>query len=151
MGFNDTIDTFVTMLEANTALSAWSTAQFSKAVSVKRMFKYRTELGMDELPIVMVVYPAKDPGSWTYGERIVKYTLRLYFLFMQEDRETAQTQVTDFEELIEAAFLQYIDGTLTKPTGVERIEPGAAATDEGIYHPVYAGVKDIVVEEGQTL
>jgi hypothetical protein len=137
MSFNDTLNKLKTALQSNSALSAFCTAKWSKALTVERMYKHRVEISLDELPIILITRPHKKSGSTEED-----HTVRLYFGFQQEDRTLAQSEAIEFEELIENAVIA--DRELDKTALL--VEPKDTITDEGYLHPTYFGVKDLEIE-----
>jgi hypothetical protein len=58
--FNTALDNLVTVLRDYPALVAFSQAKWGKDLTVKRLYKKRTEIGASELPIILVVRPTVD-------------------------------------------------------------------------------------------
>jgi hypothetical protein len=150
LSFNDTLDDLKSTLEGNTGLAAFCTAQFGKNHTVKRVFKKRTEISIDELPIVLITRPDVTPEKWRPTEREYTHNALVYCGFYCEDREAAQDILVEFEELMEAAILTYKNPSML-PEGITDIDPKAALNDEGYYHPVYFFVKAVEIQETRQL
>ena len=141
--FVDVVDVIVSKLLSGNAAS-FALAKWGKALAVNKMFKHRTEIGLSELPLIMITRPEVVPDNWTLGEREYKHLLRFYFGFHQPDKSLAQDEIIQFEEAIEDDFLSYKEsGSL--PAGVWDIDSKAAINDEGYFHPVYFAVKDVEI------
>jgi hypothetical protein len=150
MSFNDTLDDLKTKLEENAGILSFCNTQFGKNITVKRVFKHRTEVSLDELPIIMITRPDITPGGWRPSERDYVHIARLYCGFHMDDREKAQEILVEFEELIETAILQYKNPN-SLPEGIDDIDPHGAINDEGYFHPVYFFVKDVEIIETRQL
>jgi hypothetical protein len=146
MSFTDVIDDLKTKLETNAALMAFCMEQWGNSLTVRKVYKKRIAVSLDELPLIMITAPRVDPREWTIGEIEREHRVRLYCGFHQEDLSLAQDQLVEFEELIEDVVLEYKQsGGGDLPAGILDIDPGPAENDEGSYHPVYFLVKDVQI------
>lgn len=139
--FADVVDLIVAALKANAELSAFCTANFRKALTVRKGIKRREEVREDELPIVMVTV-AGQQTSYGAGRLLFReYAVRFFCGFKQDDRAKAPDQVLKFEELIEQSVLTdtALNGDASSST------PGDSVYDEGFFHPVYFQVKEFKV------
>jgi hypothetical protein len=150
MSFNTTLDDLKTNMEGNAALLSYCNTQFGKNHTVKRVFKRRTEVSLDELPIIMITRPEVTPGRWRPTERDYTHTVRLYCGFQCDDRELAQELLIGFEEALDAAILVFKDPNKLL-TGITDVDPQDAVNDEGYFHPVYFFVKDVEIIETRQL
>jgi hypothetical protein len=150
LSFNTTLDDLTTALEGNAALLTYCNTRFGKAHVVKRMFKQRTEIGLEELPIILMTRPMIKPAPWRPAERDYTHTIMLYCGFYCEDREAAQGILVEFDEVIDAAVLEY-KAPNELPAGITDIDPQDTVNDEGIYHPVYFFVKAVEISETRQL
>ena len=150
MSFNITLDNLKTTLEGDAAILSYCSTQFGKTHTVKRVFKKRTEISVDELPIMLITRPDVTPEKWRPTEREYTHNALVYCGFYCEDREAAQKILVEFEELMETAILTYKNPSML-PEGITDIDPKAALNDEGYYHPAYFFVKTIEIQETRQL
>jgi hypothetical protein len=150
LSFNDTLDDLKTTLEGNAALLTYCNTQFGKNHTVKRVFKRRTEIALDELPIMLITRPNVMPGKWRPGERDYTHSVLIYCGFQCDDREEAQKILIEFDEVVDAAILTHKNPN-ELPAGVTDIDPRATINDEGYYHPIYFFVKQIEINETRQL
>lgn len=139
--FTDVVDLIVSALKNNADLASFCTTNFKEALIVRKGIKRREEIGVHELPIVMVTVSGQQT-SYGAGRLLYReYTVRFFCGFRQEDRTKAPDQVLKFEELIEQAVLTdaALNGDASSST------PGDSAYDEGFFHPVYFQVKEFKV------
>jgi hypothetical protein len=141
MAFSDVMANLVSTLQTDPELTAFCLASFRKPLTVKRGYKKRHEIGLDELPIIRITHPQDSPDI-TSGNNIVMHTVRLYCGFGQDDCELAVDQSTGFDELIRAALLKDRRRGRTAQTTI----PGAAVNDEGSLHPSYFTIMDLQIE-----
>jgi hypothetical protein len=150
LGFNDTLNDLKTTLEGNAALLSFCNSRFTKNHTVKRVFKKRTEIALDELPIILITRPTVKPGEWRPSERDYTHTVPLYCGFQCDDRELGQELLIEFEEILDAAVLVYKEPNRL-PQGITDIDPRDTINDEGYFHPVYFFVKDVEISETRQL
>jgi len=136
--FNDALDAIKTTLEGDTALQSFCTSNFSAPLIVKRVFKRRTEISA--FPVILITRPEVKKMS-LIGARDGIHTVRLYCGFHQPDKEKAQDNIIEFEELIDDALLAPEPAALY----AMNIKPTASVNDEGMYHPHYFIVMDVEV------
>jgi len=150
MSFVDTLKDMTTTLGADTGLLAFCNAAFTKAHTVKRVYKPRVEIELADLPLIMITRPVLKAGVWRPTERDYTHTIRLYCGFQCDDRELAQELLIEFEEVLDAAILVYKDPNKLL-AGITDIDPQDAVNDEGYFHPVYFFVKDVEISETRQL
>jgi len=136
-----------TLLE-DADLTAFCHANFGKKLTIKRSFRDREEIGMDECPIILITRPSVERESGLNRRSRGIHSARLYFGFYQPDtsgdsREAGTDTAVEFEELIEAALSA--DTTLNGT--VSAIIPGSSVNDEGTLHPIYFGVMDVALQK----
>ena len=77
--FIATIDLLKTTLSADVALSSFCSAKWNKTLSIKDMFKIRTEINQNDLPIILITNPSKDKslpvlgGSLKQAVQVVRF------------------------------------------------------------------------------
>ena len=140
--FKDVMTGLKTTLESNAALQAYAQAKWSKNIQIMIVFKPDTEVGLDELPLIMMTRPEVKKSSLIGGSREGEHIVRLYFLFREEDRLQAQEILIEMDEKI--------DDALTAPYpwdigGALDIKPGDSLNNEGNFHPAYALVMDVSI------
>lgn len=136
------INNLVTTLDGDSALSAFCTAKWGKALKVLKIFKRRTEISANDLPIILVTRPDENK-EFLIGARDVDHNVRLYAGFQQDDRENALEEMIEFEEKIDDALL--VDHT--RGGNAINTHPRASVNDEGEYHPVYFMVMDVAIKQ----
>lgn len=130
------------------ALSAFCSSRFRKTLTIKRGYRDREEIGMDECPVIIVTRPTVERENGLNRRSRGIHSLRLYFGFYQpgtdaEVRETAAIIAVEFEELIEAALV--VD--TTRGGTASATIPGSSVNDEGALHPIYFGVMDVTLQK----
>ena len=146
--FNDALDRLVTLALADATLQAFSQAKWGKALTIERIFKSRVMFSnnVSTLPFIMLTRPSIEEEYRLSGGRENTHMVRLYGLFLQPDRLKAQEEVIEFEEKLDDFLVSNyrIKGAGGNPL-VQNVYPLRAANDEGLYHPVYAIVKDVEI------
>ena len=102
--FTDVIDNIKTVLEADTALQAFCQAKWGRALNTVSAYRKRMEIGMDELPLILVT----RPQTRNKNRHLIKdadHTVLLYCGFNQPDRDLVLAEQIRFIELIEDALL----------------------------------------------
>lgn len=150
MTFNDTLDSLKETFEASVPLDVFSKTRWGQSLTVKRVFRNRTEIAGSELPIILITAPQKIPGRFMNDLMESQHGVLLYCGFHQPDREKAQEELVQFEEIVEDTILTYRK-TKRFPTGVEDIRPGEAANDEGRRPPIYFFVKHVEIDFTRTI
>ena len=145
MSFSLVTANLVSTLQNDPDLTAFCLAAFKKTLSVKRGYKKRHEIGLDELPLIRITHPQDNPDI-TFGNNINMHTVRLYCGFNQDNCELAVDQSTDFTDLIRAALLKDRRRGKTAQTTI----PGKAVNDEGSLHPSYFTIMDCQIETRST-
>lgn len=139
--FDDAMLKIKSVLETDAALSSFCASTWGKEITVKRVFRRRTEIGLEQLPVILMTHP-EVVKSYRVGARDGVHTIRLYCGFREEDREKAQAHFIRLEELIDDALLAPEPDTL----GVFYVDPSDSVNDEGALHPVYFMLMDMKVQ-----
>lgn len=142
--FKDVINYLIDhRLKTDVALADFCTTTFGNPLAVVKKYKKRMEITMDRMPIIMVTRPTvsskQENNAPAYDRR---HSVLLYCLFVQPDHDLGFDQLIEFEELIDQAVLSE-DRTLNNL--VDHIDPGESSNDEGMFHPVYAMVKEYII------
>lgn len=128
-------------LEAHAGLINFCASNFNKALTVGKVFKQRTEVQIDEFPLVMITRPQRQyefGGAVSHKKNIVY----LYAGFRTEDKGKALDLSIEFEDLLEEAVGTRAAGDV--PMDVSATD---SANDEGMFHPVYFLVKHVVIKD----
>jgi hypothetical protein len=128
-------------LEAYAPLRTFCTTNFNKELTVKKVFKHRTEIQLNEFPLVLITRPQRQ---YEFAGEVArkKNIVYLYAGFRQEDREKALENSIEFEDLLEEAVNTRATGDV--PMAVSATD---SANDEGMFHPVYFLVKHVVIKD----
>jgi hypothetical protein len=135
------INALKTRLEAHEGLRNFYLSKFSKEVTVRKVFKRKTEIRLDDFPIIMITRPRKNylfAGEVWKKENVVL----LYAGYRQEDMETALDNFIELEDLLEEAVNTRATGDVPMV-----VVPGDSENDEGMFHPVYFMVKQITIKD----
>ena len=91
----------VTTLQTDTILAAFIDGTFARALTIKKGYRRRDEIGLDELPIIRVTRPRRvtQKNAIRMGQEHYT-TVRLYAGFFSEDVEAAADLAAEFEELL---------------------------------------------------
>jgi hypothetical protein len=125
MSFVNTLTNVVTTLTNDTDLQAYALTTWGKNVTVKKGFRQRLEIGLDELPLIRVTRPEDTPDTRS-GNIIIMHKVRLYAGIYQPDKDAAVDQIITFGELIRAALRKDRRRGGTAQTTI----PGAIVNDE---------------------
>lgn len=139
--FTTVIDNLATVLTNNSALQAFCQAKWGKSVTVAKAFRQRTEIGLSDLPIILITRPAVEKPYETIGAKEGRHTVRLYCGFYQDKKNNALQEGVEYEEKIEDTVLT--NSTLAG-TAVY-VKPKNSVNDEGEFHPVYFTVMDVEI------
>jgi len=134
------------VLENAAQLQAYAQSKWSKNIEVLTIFKPRTEISLDDLPVILITRPIVEVEQENNIAYERKNTVKLYIGFKEEDRLLAQAEIIEIEELIEKALVQ--DPTLAGM--VDHISPGNSVNDEGYNHPSYFIVKEFLILKEDT-
>lgn len=130
----------VTTLQTDTILAAFIDGTFARALTIKKGYRRRDEIGLDELPIIRVTRPRRvtQKNAIRMGQEHYT-TVRLYAGFFSEDVEAAADLAAEFEELLLEIFLDHeaILGTVDEFTAVN---------DEGMLPPGHFLVIDVTLK-----
>lgn len=142
MSFVNNINALKVRLENHAGLNTFCQNTFGKGLNVQKVFKHRTEVQLDDFPIVMITRPRKDitfAGEVSRKEQSVY----LYAGFHQDDKEKALENSIEFEEYLEQAVLNktQIQGDIPMAVSIND-----SANDEGMFHPVYFLVMHLKVK-----
>jgi len=133
MSFVPTLADIKTTLENDAELQAYAQTKWGKPVKVRKVFRKRNEIGLDELPVILITRPSRNAEEALTRRKDNLHTVSIYAGFRQENRELAPDQLLEFEELIESALM--VDpsrgGTAADTAFQESVN------DEGLFHPVY--------------
>jgi len=140
--FTTVIDNIVTTLQNDAPLDAFCKSKWGKPISVKKIFKKRAELSIQNLPKILITRPLTEKSFLINTSRESKNTVRLYCIFYQTDKRKALNELIEFEEKIDDAILMQSSETL----GAISINPKGSENDEGEWHPVYAIVMDVEIQ-----
>lgn len=129
-------------------LTAFCHTNFGTRLTIKRSFRDREEIGMDECPIILITRPSVERENGLNRRSRGSHSARLYFGFYQPDtsgdsREAGTDTAVEFEELIETA----LSADITLNGTVSSIVPGSSVNDEGTMHPIYFGVMDVTLKK----
>jgi hypothetical protein len=138
MSFVDTLNNLKTTLESNANLQAFCQEKWGKALTVKKVFKQRSEVLIGELPIVLITRPERRSEEGLVRRKDNTHTVRLYAGFHQPDREKALDETIGLEEAIDNAVMadNLLGGTAAGTSFT------SSQNDEGLFHPVYFQVID---------
>ncbi len=131
--FTDVTELIKKALEGSSALETFCAVNLGGDLTVKKEYKKSTDVGLTELPIIMITAPQHDREIFTGGLIGRTSTVLLYCGFHQKDRSLGQDQFVLFEEeVIKALFAD-------QGMKVEELNiiPGGSANDEGYFHPIY--------------
>lgn len=139
--FNDAIAQLITVLQNDSALAGFCSSRWGRSLTVKKVFKQRTEVSMNELPLCLITRPSVAYSFLSNTVRDGDHSVRLYLGFLQNDRRKALEEFVEFEEKVEDAFYANytLNGTAINTT------PESSINDEGKFHPVYFIVKEIKI------
>jgi len=126
-------DNLKTLLQDDAGILSFCNDTWGRVITVKKVFKPRTEIKNNEFPIIMVTRPKAKKNLLTPGVKDGDHTVLLFCGIYSEDREKAQDYLVAMEELIEDAIV----GDYTLGGTVTSAIPTDTANDEGHYHPVY--------------
>lgn len=148
MSINPAINNLKETLQNDSALAAFCHAQFGRQLTVKRGYRDREEIGMDECPIIIITRPSVDRENGLNRRSRGIHSLRLYFGFYQggnaaDVRDQAAETAIEFEELIESSLV--VD--VTRAGTASATVPGASVNDEGALHPIYFGVMEVMLQK----
>lgn len=136
------MNNIVTTLQNDSALAAFCTTKWGKALKVMKVYKRRIEISAEDLPIILITRPQVEK-EFLVGARDVDNIIRLYAGFQQDDREKALDEIIEFEETIDDALL--VDHT--RGGNAINTAPKASVNDEGEYHPVYFIAMDVAIKQ----
>jgi len=138
----DVINQLVSILQADEDLTAFCRQKWGKPLSVKKIFKRRTEINLHDLPIILITRPSIQK---TYpiisAPKASEHTVRLYYGFHQNDKRIALEESIGYEEEIDDCLSAHY--SLGLPDTV--LKTVSSINDEGEFHPVYFGVMDVEV------
>lgn len=138
MPFVPTLDNLVETLQDDAELQAYCLAKWGKAATVKRAYKRRIEIKISELPLIIVTRPRRVAREGLARRKDYTHTIRLYAGFHQTDREKANDELIEFEELIDDVLLK----DRSRGGTASDTELTASENDEGENHPTYFSVLD---------
>lgn len=138
--FTTVINNIVTTLQNDAALTLFCKTKWSRTLSIKKSYKKREEISIQDLPKILITRPNLEK-SFLIGARDGTHTVRLYVGFFQNDKRRALEELIELEEKIDDAL------TTPEPAalGAISINPKASVNDEGEWHPAYFMVMDIEI------
>lgn len=143
MSFVKKLNALKIRLEKSKKLQDYFYENFNKPLSIKRVFKNRVEIGLSDLPILLITRPRRDTlfaGNISNKE----HSVLLRIGFNQNDFEKAQDNLIEIEEIIE----EIIPMKTTDPDDVAMaMSVGETLNDEGVYHPVYFMMMHLIVKD----
>ncbi len=138
--FVDVMNSLVTILQGDNVLTDFCLETWGKAPTVRKVYRKRTEINLDDLPIVLITRPVVTKKTLTQA-RDSKHDVRFYCGFQEDDAEKGPDYLVRFEE--------FLDDVLTaNPTilgTVGNMILGESANDEGALHPIYFFVAEAEV------
>lgn len=140
--FITAIDNLASTLQNDAALTSFCKTKWGRSLTVKKIFKKRAELSIQNLPKILITRPTVEKSYLINTARESKNTVRLYCIFYQSDPRRALNELIEFEEKIDDAITTPEPGTL----GAISINSKASVNDEGEWHPVYAIVMDVEIK-----
>ena len=146
--FNTALDRLVVLMQTDAGLSTFCESKWGKIHTVRREFRTRVQVNASELPLIMITRPSVKKEFRISGGRDNTHTVGLYILFQQDDRVKAQSEVVEVEEWIDdcLAANYRIKDAAGVPL-VKNVRPGDSSNNEGIWHPIYAIVMDVAIEQ----
>lgn len=141
MSFVDNINALKVRLENNQALNDFALTKWEKVFKILKVFHNRTEIGLNDLPLIMITRPTVNRTPSNLSAR-KEHTVALYAGFRQEDRLLALEQLIELDSLLEDAVIvrTNLQGDIPMP-----VEVTDSTNDEGLYHPVYFMVMNLKV------
>lgn len=142
--FTEVIDNIKTTLEGNTALTTFCTTKWGKVATVLKSYRYRTEIHIDELPVILITRPSLDKTQVALGSKMRNgdNLVRLYIGFKQDDRTKALDEMIGLEEKIDDALM--VDPF--RGGKAESTLPTQSANDEGPVNSIYFTVMEINIK-----
>jgi len=140
MSFQDVIENIKETLTGDAALRSYLIAAFGKELTVTTGYRVRVEIGLEQLPYVLLTRPDTEK-DFVSGGRDGKHTVRIYFGFYAENKEEAAKHLIRIEELIDDALLK----DYTRGGHAIWTHPTLSSNDEGRHHPTYFFVSDIEI------
>lgn len=140
----DSINNLETTLELNADIAAFCESKWKKSLTIKKVLRKRTEITLDEFPIILITRPSVGKKSPCLGTKLrrTEQVVRLYCGFIQDDQEKSLDEIIGFEEIIDDVLL--LDPRRGGTANSTKL--GESQNDEGMFHPVYFFVMDVVIE-----
>lgn len=140
----DIINNLKTTLETNASIASFCSTKWGKTLTVKKVLKKRTEITLDEFPIILITRPSVGKKSPCLGTKLRRtdQTIHLYCGFMQDDQTKSLDEIIEFEELLDDVLM--LDPKRGGTATSSKLEN--SVNDEGMFHPVYFFVMDVVIE-----
>lgn len=131
MGAKELLLQIADNLRVNQDLMLFCTAIGGREPTVKVSWRNRAEIGMEELPLIMLTSPVTK-RSREFGSMDQERTVRVIAGFYQPDPELGALQLMEFEELLAAALE---DQSFAGFGNIK--DPLTSINDEGSYQPTY--------------
>jgi len=143
VGFLDRFNAIAVRIENNRSLQQFCMDNFGQALKVEKVFRWRKEIPITDLPIALVTRPyvrRSFEGMVPKKEQGIS----VYAGFRMEDQDKAVALSIEFEELLEDAICRKTSHPDDRPMG---IMPADSTNDEGKFHPVYFLVMEVLVRD----
>ena len=119
--FTDIMERIKADLAAGSLAALVATYWPDKALARRIAFKPRLQIGIDELPVLMITSPADEKGDRSSFDRQHREEIRLYFGFHDTDPERAPIRMVKAVEALDDDILRYrphVPGRHRPPSGV---------------------------------
>lgn len=145
MSFIASINALKVRIENNQPLQDFFQTNFNKSLTVKKVYKNRIEVNLDQLPFQMITRPLVE-RTFAGNDSKKVHSVLLYTLFLlpDDDIEKALEHFIDIDELLEEAIS--VKTSLQGDKAIAVI-PGNSENDEGKFHPVYASVMHVMIKD----
>ena len=88
--FTDVLDHLKSVLESDANLQSFCQASWGKNLAAQIVFKHRREIGMDQLPLILITRPQVRDRRGVRAQQEARHTVRLYCGFWQKDPARAE-------------------------------------------------------------
>lgn len=143
MAFVEKFKAMAVRIENNQPLQHFCQVNFNRTLKVIKVFKNRTEINKDELPIAMLTRPGVN-RTFAGGTSKKDQSVFIYFGFRHEDREKAVELSIEVEELLQIAVMTKSTNINDRPMAVMPVD---TTTDQGKFHPVHFLVMECLVKD----
>lgn len=98
--FTTNIDTLITTLQNDAALSSFCNTKWGKSITVVKEFHQRTEINLNSLPIIIITRPSVERIFLPGGVFENRHNVNLFCGFQQDDKSKVLYESIEFEEKI---------------------------------------------------